>query len=186
MAEKEKKKGSFFQWFFMLFLIPLLFAIVLSVAVMSFMGINVTQLGQDVVKSVTGSEESADDAGASDEELEAKEEEIVELQQRLEEREQELRSVEEELEELTLEAETKESGEEGEEENGGSTGSAQKIYEEMKPATAAAVLSQQETEIIVQHLYSLQPEEQAAILEEMDEELAASVVSGIEGLDLEQ
>jgi flagellar motility protein MotE (MotC chaperone) len=184
MAEKEKKKAGFFQWFFMLFLIPLLFAVVLSVAVMSFMGINVTQLGQDVVKSVTGSEESADDAGASGEELEAKEEEIVELQQRLDEREQELRSVEEELEELTLESETEENNEE--EESSGNAGSAQKIYEEMKPATAAAVLGQQETEVIVQHLYSLQPEEQAAILEEMDEELAASVVSGIEGLDLEQ
>lgn len=184
MAKKEKKKGGFFQWFFMLFLIPLLFAVVLSVAVMSFMGINVTQLGQDVVKSVIGSEESADDAGTSGEELEAKEEEIVELQQRLDEREQELRSVEEELEELTLETESEENSEE--EESSGNTGSVQKIYGEMKPATAAAVLGQQETEVIVQQLYSLQPEEQAAILEEMDEELAASVVSGIEGLDLEQ
>ncbi|MGY4689823.1 MotE family protein [Salibacterium sp. K-3] len=182
--KKEKKNGKG-QWFFLIIFIPVVFALILGIVLLSVLGVNVVDMGRSMMNEVPGitmsqeeTEENAEESApeASPEELAAKEEEIATLEQQLEAKNTEIRELEQEIETIQVEQEAE--AEETDQENPALQEAAQ-VYESMGASEAAAVLSEMENEEVIRHLSETGTELRAEILAEMEPARASVIMNAL-------
>ncbi|MFB5660563.1 MotE family protein [Alteribacillus sp. HJP-4] len=181
---KEKKTGKA-QWFFLIIFVPLLFAVILGGVILSFLGINVLELGREAVSNVPGLAEMVEEEGPNEEteqlesaeEAAAKDDEIAALQAELEAKDDEIRDLETELEEVLIESETDQNQSEDED---GDDSELTDIYENMAPGSAADVFSEMDTARVVLHMNGLRADTRSQILAKMEPADAASILSALE------
>ncbi|WP_252313478.1 hypothetical protein [Sinobaca sp. H24] len=111
--EKEKeKKGGMVQWFVLIVLVPVTFAIIIGVVILSMMGVPLAEMSKNAAASIPGisalvEDEPEQEVGASPENEETialLEEEIQAMEQELVEKDEELLSMQEEVDAAGQEA----------------------------------------------------------------------------------
>ncbi|MFD2704805.1 MotE family protein [Salibacterium lacus] len=181
-TEKRTKKG---QWFFLIIFIPVVFALIIGVVLLSFLGVNVADMGRSMINEVPGismeAEETETTAGesapqADPEELAAKEEEIASLEQQLEAKNTEIQELEQEMEAMQVEQQTENS--EQEQDNSGLQETAQ-VYESMGASAAASILAEMSDQEVVRHLSETGTEMRADILAEMEPQRASVIINSL-------
>lgn len=183
--EVEEKKSNIIQWIIYGILIPLLFAAVLFIIILTISGINIFEEGKKLAGKIpfVGNffeQQSQDDVFLEYEkkigELEAKlrNEEAAKkkLQNELEEKEEKLKKLE--LENNQLEKEIEQLNNQ---ETNNQLSDIVKTYEKMSPKQAALILIEMEEKMAVDILRNLKGETKAAILEKMPPKQAARFTS---------
>ncbi|WP_456275496.1 MotE family protein [Bacillus sp. AK128] len=180
LQENESKLISKFQWFLFVGVIPLLFAVIVSVVVLSFAGFDVTgtalKIGQHIpgVSSLLPVEEEEEiDLEAKlrhdVEELEALNNEqlamVEQLEKEAEIREGEITSLNAEIERLMEQLNAQEAEQQ---ETKQTIKELSKIYESMSAKNAASILSELEDQDALTILQALSTEALGAILEKME------------------
>jgi flagellar protein FlbB len=184
--EDQEKKSHLFHWIFYGTLIPLLFGIVVLVAVLSISGINVLEEG----KKWLGNLPVVGKMAGGDERDSQYEKRIAELEGKLRQEEEEKESLqkdidrlEKEIENLTRENEKLQREKENLEKENEQNASVQKgpdvvrTYEKMAPKKAAAIFAAMDEKRAVSILSQLKEENLARILEKMSPQDAAKFTS---------
>ncbi len=178
---EKKEKLSKFQTFFMLGVIPTLFAVAVFLTILSFSGINVfekaKELGQKLPFIGKNIGEEVSD-GEDQEQLiielkgQIKDQEVVigRLEKRLTEKDEENQRLIQQIEQL--EEMIRDSDYEQDQEQTAFQ-EIVKTYENMTPKRAAPIISSMNDNEAVRILSNLKPEQRAAIMEKMDPEQAA-------------
>ena len=182
-AEKTKKTG-FLQWL-MVIGIPLLFALIIAIIIISVMGIDVIAKSKEVanqipfLSSVVVTEEEANEESEitnyesqiseKDQQIRTLETEVANHKQTIETLNQEIVKLTNQVEEA-IEAETA-----NQEVNSEKLEKLTKSYEEMDAVKAAPILTNITPELAASILEQMNDEERGSILSEMDAEIAADL-----------
>ncbi|RKD75369.1 flagellar motility protein MotE (MotC chaperone) [Sinobaca qinghaiensis] len=179
--EKEKeKKGGMVQWFVLIVLVPVTFAIIIGVVILSMMGVPLAEMSKNAAAGIPGisalvEDEPEQEAGASPENEETialLEEEIQAMEQELVEKDEELLSMQEEVDAAGQEADA----EEEEIEPNPELAELASMYEEMSAKNAAAILNELDDAEAIRHMQEMNTENRSAILEKMEVEKAAVIM----------
>ncbi|WP_252313807.1 MotE family protein [Sinobaca sp. H24] len=185
VEEKEKeKKGGMMQWFILIVLVPVTFAIIIGVVILSMMGVPLAEMGKNAAAGIPGvsalmENESEEAVGGSPEDADtiaALEEEIQSMEQQLIERDEEIISLQEEAEAAGEEADVDEEDIEANPE----LAELASMYEEMSAKNAAAILNEMEDAQVIRHMQEMNTENRSAILEKMEVEKAAVIMGAFE------
>ncbi|WP_096189125.1 MotE family protein [Evansella halocellulosilytica] len=179
----ENQKQSKLQLFFMVVLIPAIFAVVLAVVLLYYMGINVS----DSVKSAFSalpfiSDENDDELsdGSREERLVQLEHENENYLSQIEQLEYELAMKDEEISQLELEIQSyieNENNEEDQEEERPDLQEVVRTLEGMTASKAASIMSELSQDEAVMYLQLMSLDSRSQILARMDAEEAAQIVS---------
>ncbi|MDT8859024.1 hypothetical protein N0O92_02190 [Alkalihalobacillus sp. MEB130] len=181
MSEKERSYSKF-QWFFLVICIPVLFAIILFVVILSFLGVDMLDKTKEVaghvpvLSSLVQEEVEIEevDVRLLDERISEQEAEIIRLQQIIEQREQTIEQLESELieagEQLAVESDYQYEAKQD-------LKDIAKIYESMSSKNAASIISELPAEEALLHLSQVSLDARAGILSKMESEVAADLMS---------
>ncbi|MCL7746469.1 MotE family protein [Halalkalibacter alkaliphilus] len=181
MREKDRSYSKF-QWFFLVICIPVLFAVILFIVILSFLGVDVVdktkQAAADVpfLSSMVQEEEEIVEVDVSmlDQRINEQEAEIVRLQQIIDQREEAIEQLENELRQLE---EKNEIDVELQNEAKQDLKDIARIYESMSTKNAAAIVSELSVEEALLHLSLVSVDARAGILSKVESELAAELMS---------
>ncbi|WP_246939936.1 MotE family protein [Bacillus pinisoli] len=179
LQENESKLINKFQWFLFVGVIPLLFAVIVSIVVLTFAGVDVAgaiqKYGQHIpgVSKLLPAEEGTIDLEAKLKQdvsnLEATNQEnltmIEQLEKEAEVRETEMSSLQAQIEDLTEQLKAKELEQQ---ETKQTIDELSKIYESMSSKNAAAILSELDDQDALTILRALSTEALGSILEKME------------------
>ncbi|UCZ51723.1 hypothetical protein LGQ02_12705 [Bacillus shivajii] len=180
----ENKKTNKLQMFFMVVFIPAIFAIILALVLLYYMGINVSENVQQAFSALPFI-----DSEVEDEDESSMEERFVQLEHenenyltQIEQLEYELSMKDEEINQLQLEIESliqiEESEEESPNERTGVNDVVQTI-ENMTASRAANIISELSDEEAVMYLRLMSVDTRSQILSRMDAERAAEIISDL-------
>lgn len=182
----EEERYSKIQWFFMVILIPVVFAIILFSIILNLMGVNVLDHAKQIAANVPYLSEyvKTDELLSSDvekihiEELsavaKAREMEIEQLKSNIASKETEIQSLQDEIKMLMTELEEKQGAQDI---KGQEYKSIAKMYVTMSAKNAASILSELPEEEAALQLSFLKPDVSAAILAKMKPEKAAQLIT---------
>lgn len=182
MSESEKNYSKL-QWFFFVILIPAIFAVILFVIVMYVLGVNVgekvVQVGSNipyVSKFFVEEEEEIINPDELLEQIAVLQDEKENLEQKITQKDEEIEKLREEVR-LQEEAMKKKEEESKVQEKDSELKQIAKTYESMSAKKAASIIEQLEINEAIRHISQLNNDTRAAILEKMDPEKAAQIVS---------
>jgi flagellar motility protein MotE (MotC chaperone) len=180
--EQESKKYNRIQWFFVVIVIPTIFALVVAVIVVSFAGVDVWGKAKEISGNIPflsdNEEKSNQDVLKEMEnrvielqtEIEVREETITVLESEMDGKEQEIQSLQLEKEQLQMQLEELNKPQE----NGLQTfKEIISTFENMSAKKAAPIISLMNENEALNILSNLKPETLASFLENMDPEKAA-------------
>ncbi|MGP4068043.1 MotE family protein [Halobacillus sp. B29] len=189
MAKKitDKQQGSKLQWFFLVIIIPIVFAITLAWIVLTLLGVNVTEQAGKYVSKVPGMSQSASVAEEENTKsnkkevqssLDAKNEEIELLEEELSAKQTEIDELEQKV--VKLEADVKSAQEVKEEkpENEKVMDMAAS-FQQMEPEEAAPIVENMSQDLAIQVLENVASEERGLIFGQMSPEAAAGIAGEI-------
>ncbi|MBA2873990.1 MotE family protein [Thermaerobacillus caldiproteolyticus] len=178
--EKEEKVNKL-QWFLFVIVIPLLFAIALTLVITTIAGVNVFDVAKKYGAKVPGVSQLVGETKTTSEQvlkkniveqkatIEEQKMKIKELEKEAENKQKQIDSLKQEIERLNAELSAKQ-----EEEAQSSSNEAKqtvqdisKMYETMSPKNAAAIISEMSDGDAINILSSLSSDKAAAILEKM-------------------
>jgi len=182
IEEKEEKKYGKIQWFFVVILIPALFALAVAVVVASVAGVNVFEKAKEFSEKVPFI--SSDDQITDQKKLEEMDSNLIRLKAEVKDREAAIADLEtqvdgrsQEIETLRLEKEQLEMQIDdltlAQEDGKRLFQDIVKTYETMTAKKAAPILTQMKDDEALKILSSLKPATLATILEKMDPSDAA-------------
>jgi flagellar motility protein MotE (MotC chaperone) len=182
MSENEKGYSKI-QWFFLVIFIPTIFAVILFGVILSFVGIDVIDRAKQIgatlpfVSDYLSEEEEVDFQGEINE-LEAtiteRETAIEQLQKEIEQKTEEVQTIENERNQLEQQLAVREDMEEQTQQE---LDEIAKTYESMSAKNAATIIAALPEQEALLHISQLSTESKAAILEKMDGEKAAELMS---------
>jgi flagellar protein FlbB len=187
--EASEKSYSKLLWFLFVVLIPLLFAITLTLVIMTVAGVNVLDAAKQYGEKIPGISQLIQDEQKTSEQilkdrlieqkatLEEKTLQVKKLEQELENKQKEIDSLKNEIERLNAEMETKQKSTEAEQEQKQTMKDIVKMYESMSAKNAAQIITELSDNDAVTILSSLNSEKAADILEKMDPANAAKYTS---------
>lgn len=190
IKEKTKiKRPGFFQWLLVI-IVPLLFAIVITFIVLSFMGIDVLAKSKEIAnqipflsKVVTTEEEAGQEREQAkyENQLTEKDQEIEDLTAEVSSQEQTIDDLNQEIVKLTNQLEDEESNESSEEQlsEDENLQKLTKSYEEMDPEKAAPILANVEQALATNILREMKDDSRGAILSAMEAETAATLTQAL-------
>ncbi|MCA0969139.1 hypothetical protein LCM20_00885 [Halobacillus litoralis] len=190
MAKSEQAKqegGSKLQWFIFVIVIPVGFAITLTLIIFTILGINVFEKAEEYANRVPGLSEvvtTEDEQAAADEtsQLEAT---IANNNAQIEQLEQEVESKQSTIDELNMQIESLEnelvSAQESEEQTSEKVGELATSFQGMDAEEAAPIISNMSEALAVQVLEQISSEERGEILGAMEPETAANLASSFLG-----
>ncbi|CAM3740093.1 MotE family protein [Mesobacillus thioparans] len=182
MEEKENQRESKFQGFLLVVAIPILFAIVVALVTLSFLGINIFETAKDIGGKVPflseivkeekqpSVEEFQKNIVSLEAEIKDREAKVEQLQSKIDSRDTQLKRIE--LEKAQLQAQIEELTA-IQEENKRAFREIVKTYETMSAKSAAPIISKMKTEEAVKILSNIKPESLAAIMEKLPADEAA-------------
>ncbi|RSD28022.1 MotE family protein [Mesobacillus subterraneus] len=182
LEEKESKQASRFQWFLGVVVIPVLFAVVMALIVLSFAGINIFESAKSIgakmpfLSSIVKEENKPSIVEIENEvislkaEIKDREAKMDQLQSKIESKDTQLKRME--LEKAQLQAQIEELTA-IQEENKRAFREIVKTYETMSAKSAAPIITKMETAEAIKILTNIKPETLAAIMEKMPAEEAA-------------
>lgn len=178
--ETNEKKHSKVQWVFFVIIIPFLFAITLSLVVLTVAGVNVFDLAKDygskipVISNFVN--EDTEDPQQNRFELQAEvkdqQAQINDLQAQVDQKQQEIEQLQAELDQLN---EQMNSEQITKEERLEKIKSVARTYAGMNPEEAGAIITELETVEAAEILEQMPSKKSAAIFEEMDPTVAATI-----------
>jgi flagellar protein FlbB len=189
--ETSEKSYSKLQWFLFVVLIPVLFAIALTLVIMTVAGVNVFDAAKKYGEKIPGISQLIPGEQKTSEQIlkdrlieqkatvEEKTLQIKKLEQELENKQKEIDSLKKEIERLNAEMETKQQSTETEkeQEQKQTIKDIIKMYESMSAKSAAQIITELSDNEAVTILSSLNSERAADILEKMDPANAAKYTS---------
>ncbi|UOR12724.1 MotE family protein [Halobacillus amylolyticus] len=192
-VNREQVKGSKLQWFFLVVVVPALFALTLTLVVLTIMGVNVFDKAEDYANQIPGlsslvstSEEKQSTRQTAQLEAVIAEHntEIDQLQQQVNDKQMTIEELNQQIEQLEadLDAELNVSSEQPEEELSSETNMVKEMavsFEEMDEEEAAPIIENMKRDLAVQVLSEVASSERGAILGAMMPELAAEIASSI-------
>lgn len=182
VEEKESQEVNRFQWFLYVIAIPTLFAIVIALVALSFLGINIFETAKDIggkvpfisqyvkEESQPSIEEFEKDIISLEAEIKDREAKMEQLQSKIDSKDTQLKRME--LEKAQLQAQIEELTA-IQEENKRAFREIVKTYESMSAKSAAPIISKMDTGEAVKILTNIKPESLAAIMEKLPAEEAA-------------
>jgi flagellar motility protein MotE (MotC chaperone) len=182
MEEKENQRESKFQGFMLVVAIPILFAIVVALVALSFLGINIFETAKDIGGRVPflseivkedkqpSVEEFQKNIVSLEAEIEDREAKVEQLQSKIESKDTQLKRIE--LEKTQLQAQIEELTA-IQEENKRAFREIVKTYETMSAKSAAPIISKMDSDEAVKILTNIKPESLAAIMEKLPADVAA-------------
>jgi flagellar motility protein MotE (MotC chaperone) len=182
MEEKENQRESKFQGFLLVVAIPILFAIVVALVALSFLGINIFETAKDIGGRVPflseivnedkqpSVEEFQKNIVSLEAEIKDREAKVEQLQSKIESKDTQLKRIE--LEKTQLQAQIEELTA-IKEENKRAFREIVKTYETMSAKSAAAIVSKMDSDEAVKILTNIKPESLAAIMEKLPADVAA-------------
>ena len=189
-ADREEGKGyGVFQWIIFMIVIPLLFALLVTLIVMTVAGINVLEKAKELpVISQIMDEESADNGKENNErvallkeEAKQKDVKIQELEKELEQSKREVEELLTEKDRLELEIQKMKEQEKEKEEKKAQDRSIISTYESMSPKNVANILVNLTDDEAVEILSEMSTDQQADILEKLPPETAAEYTGLLSG-----
>ncbi|KKB42360.1 MotE family protein [Bacillus thermotolerans] len=189
-ADREEGKGyGVFQWIIFMIVIPLLFALLVTLIVMTVAGINVLEKAKELpVISQIMDEESADNGKENNErvallkeEAKQKDVKIQELEKELEQSKREVEELLTEKDRLELEIQKMKEQEKEKEEKKAQDRSIISTYESMSPKNVANILVNLTDDEAVEILSEMSTDQQADILEKLPPETAAKYTGLLSG-----
>ncbi|MBT2681355.1 MotE family protein [Bacillus sp. ISL-35] len=182
MEEKENQRESKFQGFLLVVAIPILFAIVVALVALSFLGINIFETAKDIGGRVPflseivkedkqpSVEEFQKNIVSLEAEIKDREAKVEQLQSKVDSKDTQLKRIE--LEKAQLQAQIEELTA-IQEENKRAFREIVKTYETMSAKSAAPIISKMESDEAVKILTNIKPESLAAIMEKLPADVAA-------------
>ncbi len=179
--KNQEKKPNIFQWLIVI-LVPLIFALLIAVIILYFMGVDVGKYTKETLNKVpfideqvtTDQEElHANQLAEKDQQIENLQEEIDALQYEAQTKDGTISDLEEEISDLSSELVELEDAQDSDTENLDAFDELAASFAAMKPKTAAPIMETMETDIAVPLLRQLDSEVRGEILGEMDPEIAA-------------
>ena len=182
MEEKENQRESKFQGFLLVVAIPILFAIVVALVALSFLGINIFETAKDIGGRVPflseivkedkqpSVEEFQKNIVSLEAEIKDREAKVEQLQSKIESKDTQLKRIE--LEKTQLQAQIEELTA-IQEENKRAFREIVKTYETMSAKSAAPIISKMDSDEAVKILTNIKPESLAAIMEKLPADVAA-------------
>ncbi|MBS8263462.1 hypothetical protein DYI25_03285 [Mesobacillus boroniphilus] len=182
LEEKESQDVNKFQWFLYVIAIPTLFAIVIALVALSFLGINIFETAKEIGGKVPvisqyvkeerqpSIEEFEKDIISLEAEIKDREAKMEQLQSKIDSKDTLLKRME--LEKTQLQAQIEELTA-IQEENKRAFREIVKTYETMSAKSAAPIISKMDTDEAVKILTNIKPESLAAIMEKLPAEEAA-------------
>ncbi|WP_186577470.1 MotE family protein [Aquibacillus kalidii] len=185
--EKVTKKATPIQWFVVL-IVPLIFALVIAIGIMSFSGIDVIGKAEAFANKVPflSSVVTTDVEGAHNKEvqklqekIDAKTAEIDGLTGQVSERDAAIDSLKQEVENLTAQLEQKESeiNTAEKEDNSVVLEEVSSSFKEMEPEAAASIITNMEENLAVSILKQLPTKERGEVFGSMDPTVAAQLTN---------
>ncbi len=182
--KNEEGKTGRLQWFVLVILIPLIFAIMLSLIVATIAGVNVFEAAQKyssqipVISSIVSNDQEQENSDAGSPELKAevedKKAQIQALQTQLDSKDEKIQSLEQEIADLTDQLAAKNEDKQKQQEVLDMLGNS---YEQMDAERAAPIIASLDTNVAISILESLSNEARGSIFEEMNPEQAANLTS---------
>lgn len=181
VEEQEIKKYSKIQWFFVVILIPTIFALMVAVLVASVAGINVVDKAKEFSEKLpfmptdeeVRQEKKINEMETKLTELQAevkdREEAIKELENEIEGKDKQLETLKLEKEQLQIQINELTNTKEGQQ----SFKDIVSTFEKMSAKNAAPIITQMNEEESIKILSSLKPDILSAILEKMEPDVAA-------------
>lgn len=180
--EQQGKKINKFQWFLFVILIPLLFAVALTLAVLTIAGINVFDKAKDLTNKVPFLSSMVEEE--KPESLELLEKKTIELEAEIKDREAEIEQLEKQIEDKDLEVERSNLEKQQlqaqidelnavKDENKVAMKDIIQTYETMSPKKSAPIIAAMKEEEAIKILSSVKADTLAAIMEKMDSKEAA-------------
>lgn len=190
MAKSEQAKqegGKRVQWFFFVIVIPIVFAITLTLIIFTLLGINVFEQAEKYANQVPGLSQmvTTDDEKNQVDETSQLEATIANNNAQIEQLEQEVSSKDATIEDLNLQIENLEEELNATKENNEKT--SEKVsdlatsFQGMDADQAAPIISNMSEALAVQVLQQISSEERGEILGSMDPEVAANLASSFLG-----
>ncbi|RWZ60491.1 hypothetical protein EQV77_04135 [Halobacillus fulvus] len=185
MARHDKTNrsvGSKVQWFFFVIVIPTIFAITLTLVILSAVGINVFEQAEKYAANIPGlsqvvsTEEEdavADVNGQLQETIDTQNEELEVLRAEADSKQATIEEMEQKI--LVLEAELESAV--SEEEGPDPMSDLARSFQDMDPEQAAPIVSNMREDLAVQVLEEVPSAERGEILGEMDPEEAANLMT---------
>ncbi|WLR52054.1 MotE family protein [Bacillus tianshenii] len=177
--QAEQKASRKLQWFFFVFLIPLIFAGALTFGVLKVAGYNPIQLVKDHIPGVStvaatanAKQEKSKDLKALNATIKQQKEALSQSESQLKSKQTEIDSYLKKIEDLTNQLKTAQITNEQATIKGDELVN---MYETMDPAKAAAILSNVDKQDAIDLLLHIQKETSAAIMSEMDPADAAEL-----------
>ncbi|KKB38974.1 MotE family protein [Bacillus thermotolerans] len=189
-ADREEGKGyGVFQWIIFMIVIPLLFALLVTLIVMTVAGINVLEKAKELpIISQIMDEESADNEKENNERVALLKEEAKQKDVKIQELEKELGQSKKEVEELLtekdrleLEIQKMKEQEKEKEEKKAQDRSIISTYESMSPKNVANILVNLTDDEAIEILSEMSTDQQADILEKLPPETAAEYTGLLSG-----
>ncbi|WP_163530570.1 MotE family protein [Halobacillus ihumii] len=198
MANKMKhdqEKGSKLQWFFFVLVVPALFALTLTVVVLTIMGVNVVEKAESYANQIPGlstlvstSDESQNMRQTEQFETVIAEhnEKIDQLQQQVEDKQLTIDELHQQIEQLETDLESALAASDEQQTEDSSAGSDPMremavSFEEMDEEEAAPIIENMDKELAVQLLAEVASSQRGAILGAMTPEAAAEIASLLTG-----
>lgn len=181
---KNEKKTAKIQWFFFVIFIPIVFAVTLTLVVLTIAGINVFEKVEEYGSQVPGIEKLF--SGEEDSEMESTTELKAQIENKqaqldnqtsqLEQKDNEIQKLQEQIEQLNDELSTKQAEEKTREERIEAIAS---TFEAMEPENAAPRIEKMEQKDAISILENLPSDKRGKIFEEMSLEASAKLASAM-------
>lgn len=181
--ETNEKNYSKLQWFFYVILIPLVFAVTLSLVILTVAGLNIFEIAKSygdkipfvsaiIDKDEEKEEQSENNTYSLQATIEDQNASIQEYEAQISKQEETIKSLESELKNLKDQLANQKNEKE---QSNVKLESLAQIYEEMSSKNAAAILSELEVEDTIDILLLMNNETRAQILQKMSTEMAANI-----------
>ncbi|WP_066193877.1 MULTISPECIES: MotE family protein [Gracilibacillus] len=184
-SKQKEKKAGMFQWL-MVIVVPLIFAAIITVIILSVMGVDVMKHTKETLNKVPFLSEyvTTDDEAYYQHQLTNRDQSIEQLQARVEELEVELETsqgtvtdLEEELAEASVESVELGNSEETPEEEDDNLEELSESFLAMKPEEAAPIIENLADEVAIPLLTLMDAEARGEIMAVMESEVAANYAS---------
>ncbi|WP_176142517.1 MotE family protein [Halobacillus hunanensis] len=198
MANKMKhdqEKGSKLQWFFFVLVVPALFALTLTVVVLTIMGVNVVEKAESYANQIPGLSTFVSTADESQNTRQTEQfetviaehnEKIDQLQQQVEDKQLTIDELHQQIEQLETDLESALAASDEQQTEDSSAGSDPMkemavSFEEMDEEKAAPIIENMDQDLAVQLLAEVASSQRGAILGAMTPEAAAKIASLLTG-----